>query len=227
VTLHMIRISKSLNQGVGMKVSMGVFGQLAIIRTPRFSHLVALLGWVLMTIPAFAHSEKGEAIDFWGGFTHPIFGLDHVVAMVAVGLWGAFLGAPAIWLLPVVFPLVMAVAGALGVLGVPLSGVETGIALSAIALGAMVALAARPPLWIAAVLVGAFAIFHGYAHGVELPVGADAIAFSIGFVVATGMLHLSGIAFGALSQWPAGRVAVRAAGGVIAVIGVAFLTGVI
>jgi len=180
-----------------------------------------------MSIPAFAHSEKGEAIDFLGGFTHPIFGLDHVVAMVAVGLWGAFLGAPAIWLLPVVFPLVMAVAGALGVLGVPLSGVETGIAISAIALGAMVALAARPPLWIAAVLVGAFAVFHGYAHGVELPVGADAIAFSMGFVVATGMLHLSGIAFGALSQWPAGRIAVQAAGGIIALIGVAFLTGVI
>jgi urease accessory protein len=210
-----------------MKVWMRVFGGLTIMRTPRFSHLIALLAWVLMTIPALAHSEKGEAIDFWGGFTHPIFGLDHVVAMVAVGLWGAFLGAPAIWLLPVVFPLVMAVAGALGVLGVPLSGVETGIALSAIALGAMVALAARPPLWIAAALVGAFAIFHGYAHGVELPIGADAIAFSMGFVVATGMLHLGGIAFGALSQWPAGRVAVRAAGGIIALIGVAFLTGVI
>jgi urease accessory protein len=223
----MIRISRSLNQGRSMKVGIGVFGQLAIMRIPRFSYLVALLAWALMTIPVFAHSEKGEAIDFWGGFTHPIFGLDHVVAMVAVGLWGAFLGAPAIWLLPVVFPLVMAVAGALGVLGVPLSGVETGIALSAIALGAMVALAARPPLWIAAVLVGAFAIFHGYAHGVELPVGADAIAFSMGFVVATGMLHLCGIAFGALSQWPAGRIAVRAAGGVIALIGVAFLTGAI
>jgi urease accessory protein len=206
---------------------MGVFGLRAIMRVPRFANLVALLAWASTTIPAFAHSEKGEAIDFWGGFAHPIFGLDHVVAMVAVGLWGAFLGAPAIWLLPVVFPLVMAVAGALGVLGVPLSGVETGIALSAIALGAMVALAARPPLWIAAVLVGVFAIFHGYAHGVELPVGADAIAFSMGFVVATGMLHLGGIAFGALSQWSAGRIAVQAAGGVIALIGVAFLTGVL
>jgi HupE / UreJ protein len=86
-----------------------------------------------------AHSEQGAAIDFWGGFTHPIFGLDHVVAMVAVGLWGAFLGPPAIWLLPVVFPLVMAVAGAYGVLGLPLHGVEIGIALSAIMLGAMVA----------------------------------------------------------------------------------------
>src|SRR5579859_2621362 len=85
-----------------------------------------------MATPAFAHSENGVAIDFWGGFTHPIFGPDHVIAMVAVGLWGAFLGAPAIWLLPVVFPLVMAFGGALGVVGVPLPGVETGIAVSAI-----------------------------------------------------------------------------------------------
>jgi urease accessory protein len=87
----------------------------------------------------------------------------------------------------------------------------------------MVALAAKPPLWIAAVLVGAFAIFHGHAHGTELPVGADAIAYSMGFVVATGMLHLAGITFGALSRWPAGQIAVRAAGGVIALIGVAYL----
>ena len=176
---------------------------------------------------AFAHSEQGVAIDFWGGFTHPIFGPDHVIAMVAVGLWGAFLGPPAIWLLPVVFPLVMAVAGALGVLGVPLHGVETGIALSAIMLGAMVAGAVKPPIWIAAVLVGAFAVFHGYAHGVELPVGADAIAFSMGFVIATGMLHVAGIAFGALSHWPAGRIAVRMAGAVIALIGFGYLTGFI
>jgi urease accessory protein len=144
-----------------------------------------------------------------------------------VGLWGAFLGAPAIWVLPVVFPLVMAVAGALGVLGLPLHGVETGIALSAIMLGAMVAGAVKPPLWIAAVLVGAFAVFHGYAHGVELPVGADAIAFSMGFVIATGMLHLAGIGFGALSHWPVGRIAVRLAGVVIAVIGFGYLTGVV
>jgi urease accessory protein len=190
----------------------------------RRLHVLLSLTFVLLATPAFAHSEQGVAIDFGSGFAHPISGLDHLIAMVAVGLWGAFLGAPAIWMLPVVFPLVMAVAGALGVLGMPLVGVEIGIAISAIALGAMVALAAKPPLWIAAVLVGAFAVFHGYAHGVELPVGADAIAFSMGFVIATGMLHVSGIAFGALSRWPQGRVAVRAVGGVIALIGVYYLS---
>jgi urease accessory protein len=145
--------------------------------------------------------------------------------MVAVGLWGAFLGAPAIWLLPIVFPLVMALGGVMGILGVPLPGVETGIAVSAIVLGLMVALAAKPPLPIAAVLVGAFAIFHGHAHGAELPPGTDAVAYSIGFVVATGVLHLTGIAFGQLARWPAGRIAVRAAGGAIALAGVAFLSG--
>ncbi len=174
--------------------------------------------------PAFAHTGSMSG-GFMGGFAHPLFGPDHVVAMVAVGLWGAFLGAPAIWLLPIVFPLVMAGGGVLGILGVPLPAVETGIAMSAVVLGMMVALAARPPLWVAAVLVGIFAIFHGHAHGAELPPGADAVAYSVGFVVATGLLHLAGIAFGLLARWPAGRFAVRAAGGAIALAGLAFLSG--
>jgi urease accessory protein len=175
--------------------------------------------------PAFAHTGSGSG-GFVGGFLHPVFGPDHVVAMVAVGLWGAFLGPPAIWLLPIVFPLVMAGGGVLGIVGVPLPGVEIGIAISAIVLGLMVALAARPPLWVAAVLVGAFAIFHGHAHGGELPPGTDAVAFSVGFVVATGLLHLTGIAFGLLARWPAGRLTVRAAGGAIALAGAAFLSGI-
>jgi urease accessory protein len=110
--------------------------------------------------PAFAHTGSGSG-GFVGGFLHPMFGPDHLVAMLAVGLWGAFLGPPAIWLLPIVFPLVMAGGGVMGILGVPLPGVEIGIAISAIVLGLMVALAARPPLWVAAVLVGAFAISTG------------------------------------------------------------------
>ena len=158
-----------------------------------------------------------------GGLAHPVLGPDHVVAMVAVGLWGAFLGPPAIFLLPVVFPLVMALGGVLGILGIALPGVEVGIALSAILLGLAVLLAVKPPIWSAALLVGAFAIFHGHAHGAELPDGADALAYSAGFVIATGLLHLSGIALGWLAQWSAGRLAVRAAGGAIALAGVMFL----
>ncbi len=145
--------------------------------------------------------------------------------MVAVGMWGAFLGPPAIWLLPIVFPLVMSFGGVLGVLGVPMPGVEIGIALSAIGLGAMVAFAARPPLWTAAVLVGAFAIFHGYAHGAELPRATNPLAYGIGFVVATGLLHLCGISFGLLVRWPLGERVVRATGGLIACAGFYFLIG--
>jgi urease accessory protein len=178
---------------------------------------------VLFATPALAHI--GESGGFLSGLAHPVFGPDHVAAMVAVGLWGVFLGAPAIWLLPIVFPLVMAAGGVLGIMGVPLPAVETGIAISAIILGAMVALAARPPIWAAAMLVGAFAVFHGYAHGRELPGGADAVAFSAGFVIATGLLHLTGIAFGQLARFPAGRFVVRAAGGAIAFVGVAYLSG--
>lgn len=186
----------------------------------------AVMALLVATVPALAHTGEGTG-GFVAGLMHPVFGPDHVVAMVAVGLWGAFLGAPAIWMLPVVFPLVMAFGGVLGILGVPVPAVETGIASSAVVLGLMVALAARPPLWAAAVLVGAFAIFHGYAHGKELPDGANAVAYSVGFVIATGLLHLTGIAFGLLTRWPSGKLAVRAAGGAIAATGVAYLGGLV
>jgi urease accessory protein len=173
--------------------------------------------------PALAHTGGSVAGGFAGGFAHPLAGADHIAAMVAVGLWGAFLGVPAIWLLPIVFPMVMALGGVIGIFGIAIPWVETGIALSAIVLGLMVAVGARPPLAVAAVLVGAFAIFHGHAHGTELPPGADAVAYSAGFVIATGLLHVAGIAFGGLARWPAGRFAVRAAGGAIAIAGMTFL----
>ena len=143
--------------------------------------------------------------------------------MVAVGLWGAQLGAPAIWLLPVTFPLVMAVGGFLGLVGVPLPGVELGIATSAILLGAMVALQARPPLALAALLVAFFAVFHGHAHGTELPAGQSGLLYSVGFVVATGALHAVGISIGLIHRWAAGRVLLRAAGVAVSLAGVFFL----
>ncbi|NQW99769.1 HupE/UreJ family protein, partial [bacterium] len=122
-----------------------------------------------------------------------------------------------------VFPVVMALGGALGVVGVPLPGVETGIALSGIVLGLMVSFAAKPPLWVAAGIVGIFAVFHGHAHGEEMPASANAMTFAIGFVISTGLLHLCGIAFGLLVRWPWGRIAVRVGGGAIAVVGFGFL----
>lgn len=177
------------------------------------------------TVPAIAHSGDGYGGGFVAGFTHPILGWDHVAAMVAVGLWGAFLGAPAIWILPIVFPLVMALGAVAGIVGIPVPAVEAGIALSAVVLGLMIAFAAKPPIGLAAVIVGAFAIFHGYAHGTELPATVNAFAYAVGFVISTGLLHMLGIAFGLLVKWPAGRLAVRGAGGLISLAGVAFLTG--
>lgn len=172
---------------------------------------------------AQAHESTGAAGGFASGFMHPILGWDHVAAMVAVGLWGAILKQPAIWALPVTFPLVMAVGGALGVAGLALPGVEIGIAVSALVLGAAVLFAVRPPLWAAALIVGAFAVFHGHAHGTELPHAVSPLAYSVGFVVSTGLLHVCGIAVGLLANWRAGRVLVRAGGAVIALAGAFFL----
>lgn len=180
----------------------------------------------LIAAQASAHTGEGINSGFASGFWHPILGWDHVVAMVAVGMWGAFLGTPAIWILPVVFPLVMAVGGALGVLGVPIPAVETGIALSGVVLGLLIAFAVRAPLWVAGVIVGVFAIFHGHAHGTELPDAANPFAYGIGFVIGTGLLHLGGIALGLLVGSAAGRIVVRAAGALIAAVGAAFLFGV-
>lgn len=172
---------------------------------------------------AEAHVHKGEEVSFLSGFSHPISGLDHVVAMVAVGLWGAQLGAPAIWILPVAFPLVMAFGGMLGLLGVPLPGTELGIAASAIMLGAAVMLQLRPPLALAALLVGFFAIFHGYAHGSELPAGENGLLYSLGFVIATGCLHAVGITIGLVNRGTWGQRAMRFAGATIALTGIFFL----
>ncbi len=190
----------------------------------RLEHrLPALLMLSVAALPAWAHEQSGQAAGFVTGLLHPVSGLDHVLAMVAVGLWGAQLGAPAIWLLPVTFPLVMAFGGFLGLLGVPLQGVEVGIAASAILLGAMVATESRPPLALAAALVAFFAVFHGHAHGTELPPGQSGLLYSMGFVVATGCLHAAGIATGLLHRWRSGRVALRGAGAVVGVAGLFFL----
>jgi urease accessory protein len=191
---------------------------------PSRETLLSLL-LLLAATPAWAHEQSGQAAGFLTGLQHPVSGLDHVLAMISVGLWGAQLGHPAVWLLPVVFPVVMAFGGFLGLVGVPLPGTEVGIALSAILLGLMVALEARPPLWVAAGLVGFFGIFHGYAHGTELPAGENALLYSVGFVIATGCLHGVGIGIGVAHRWSVGRIALRLAGAVVALAGVYFLWG--
>ena len=195
------------------------------MRNRLISRLLPTALSCLMLLPpaADAHIVKGEAIGFVSGFEHPISGFDHIIAMVAVGLWGAQLGMPAIWILPVTFPLVMAFGGFLGLIGVPLPGSEVAIALSGVCLGGAVLSELRAPLWLAAMVVGTFGLFHGYAHGTELPPGQNALLYSIGFVLATGMLHATGITIGLVHRWQWGRYSLRGAGAVILLGGCYFL----
>jgi urease accessory protein len=192
----------------------------------RWSPAIVGLALGLATpLPLLAHTgDAGAGAGFVTGFLHPLGGLDHVLAMLAVGLWGAQLGNPALWVLPVAFPLVMAFGGAFGIVGLPLPAVELGIRLSVIALGSVIALNLRPPLWAASALVAFFAIFHGYAHGVELPGQTGAVAYSAGFVSATGGIHLTGIGLGFVVLLPRGLGLLRTSGAAIAAVGLV-LTG--
>ena len=186
--------------------------------------LVAACAW-LVAGPASAHTGTGLPGGFMSGFLHPLSGFDHLLAMVAVGLWGAFLGRPLIYVLPVIFPTVMAAGAALGMANVPMPPVEIGIALSVLLLGGAIALGLRAPIWVASIMVAIFALFHGYAHGKELPSAADPIGYSVGFMLATGLLHMAGIALGLLNERPKGKIVTRGIGGAIAASGVYFLYG--
>jgi urease accessory protein len=173
--------------------------------------------------PAAAHIIQAGAGGFTSGFTHPLTGPDHFLAMFAVGIWGAQMGGRSIWELPVAFPLIMTVGGIAGLLGLPLPHVELGIALSIIGLGLCIALAWRPVELVSIAVIGVFAIFHGYAHGAELPRAADPADFAVGFVLATGMIHLLGIGAGLALGKPLGGRLARLLGLAIALGGGYFL----
>ena len=189
--------------------------------------LLAALVMSVFPTPALAHEGTGLAGGFLAGFMHPLSGADHMLAMISVGLWGAFLGRPLVYALPMIFPTVMAFGAGIGMLGVPLPPVEIGIALSVLTLGLMILFAVRAPVPVACAIVAIFGLFHGYAHGVELPSAADPIGYSAGFVLCTGLLHLTGIALGLLNFSNAGTIALRGAGGVIALCGALFWMGVL
>jgi urease accessory protein len=185
------------------------------------SRLLPLLTVFLLPTLAQAHPGiPGHTHGFANGLAHPVTGLDHICAMVAVGLWAAQRGGRALWLVPSVFVLVMALGGALGIAAVPIPFVEPGIAASVLVLGVLIAAAVRLPLPASALLVGAFAIFHGYAHGAAMPGSASGLACGLGFVAATVSLHLLGIGLGLLAQRFASARLVRYAGGAIAACGV-------
>ncbi|WP_236589777.1 HupE/UreJ family protein [Ramlibacter aurantiacus] len=176
---------------------------------------------------AFAHVAQAGERGLVSGLLHPVQGLDHLLAMVAVGIWGAFLGAPLIWALPVVFPLLMVVGALLGMAGVPLPSVEAGIALSVALLGLAIVAAWRAPTAAALALVAAFGVLHGHAHGTELPEAASPAAYAAGFVIATGLLHLLGIALGQIERLPRGRAVLRGAGATMALAGVLMWVGLL
>jgi urease accessory protein len=169
-------------------------------RKPNRHKQALFLAWFAMAVTApelaEAHVTQGPIGGFSAGIAHPFTGLDHLMAMLAVGIWGAQMGGRSIWSLPVTFPLVMTIGGVLGMAGVPLAHIETGIALSMLVLGAAIVLAWRPPEWVALAVIAVFAICHGYAHGVELPNAADPAAYATGFVIATGTIHVIGIGIG-------------------------------
>ena len=173
--------------------------------------------------PARAHIVTAAQGGFGSGFAHPLTGPDHFLAMFAVGLWGAQMGGRPVWTLPVTFPLIMVTGGLAGMLGFELPAIEIGIALSIIALGSAIALAWRPAEWVALVLISVFAVCHGYAHGVELPRAVDPADYAVGFVLATGVIHLSGIGVGLVLNKPVGGRLARALGGLIGIAGIYFL----
>jgi len=193
------------------------------------TRIAAIVAFVLLPGVALAHSGHGDA-GFALGLLHPPSGLDHVLAMVAVGLYAALLGGRALWRVPASFVAMMVVGGALGMAGIALPYTEAAIALSVIVLGLAVALRLSVPTLAAMALVGAFAIFHGHAHGVEMPQAASGYAFAAGFVLATALLHGAGIALGLAAGRLADRGGWRAAqlaGGAMALAGVALLTSAV
>jgi urease accessory protein len=180
---------------------------------------------LVLATPAEAHLLDAAGAGWAHGVMHPFSGLDHVLAMLAVGVWAAQAGRPALWVLPAAFPLAMAGGGLLGVAGVPVPGIESGIAASVLILGLLIAFKAKPPLALSIALVALFAVFHGHAHGTELPQAASPVLYGLGFVVATAMLHLTGLGIGSVMRLPAGMTTLRVGGGAVAAAGIALFVG--
>jgi urease accessory protein len=193
--------------------------------TIRTSRIALFLAATLYPAFAYAHVGFGETSGFVHGFSHPISGLDHVLAMILVGILAFQLGGRALWLVPLAFVGMMAVGGALGVAGVNVPFVELGIASSVIVLGAAIAFGIKAPVAIAASLAGLFAIFHGHAHGAEMPDSAGGLAYVGGFMIATGLLHIAGIGLGLAVSQRVGPTVGRVIGAVAALAGLGILTG--
>jgi urease accessory protein len=185
--------------------------------------LAALAAVALAPVPAFAHVGVGPTSGFGNGLLHPLTGIDHLAAMVAVGLWAAQQGKRAVWAVPLAFVATMALGGALGMAGLALPYVEQGIAASVLVLGVLIAAAARLPLAAGMLLVAVFALFHGHAHGAEMPSTASGLAYGAGFVAATALLHACGVGLGLTLKKLERPAALRFAGAAVALCGVGLL----
>ena len=191
---------------------------------PACTGMTLALAFALLALPfssAHAHTGLEHAVSFASGFKHPFTGLDHMLAMVAVGLWAGLNGGRALWVWPVAFVGVMVLGGALGISGFAVPMVEAGILASVVVLGLLVLAAAQLPVAAGAILVAAFALLHGHAHGAELPGDAAAITYAAGFAIATAILHAIGIGVSRMAANANGRLLVRGAGALVAAAGVA------
>jgi urease accessory protein len=188
---------------------------------------LTLAAVALAPAAALAHPGHADQSGFVHGFLHPIAGLDHILAMVTVGILAYQIGGRALWLVPSAFLAVMAAGGLLGVAGVSFYFVEPGIAASVVVLGIIVALALKPPVAVAMAVVALFAVFHGYAHGIEAPLAASTAAYGAGFMLATALLHAAGVALGMLVgriSERQGQIGYRLAGSAVALAGLVILT---
>jgi urease accessory protein len=180
--------------------------------------------FVFAPAAALAHPGHDGAGGLMHGLAHPVTGIDHVLAMIAVGVLAAQYGGRALWLVPTSFLVAMAAAGAIGMAGIPVKIVEAGICLSVVVLGLMIAFQIKPPRLVAMVVVGFFALFHGYAHGSEMPNGLVGLSFAAGFLVATALLLGAGVGLGLLLQRRTlSRRLIQAGGGAMALAGIAVL----
>jgi urease accessory protein len=192
--------------------------------------LILIAAALIASTAAQAHVGVGDTNGFVHGFGHPLSGIDHILAMVAVGLFAAHLGGRALYLVPLSFVGMMIVGGALGMAGVHLPYVEVGIGLSVVVLGAAVAFGLNVPTAIAMALVGFFAIFHGHSHGTEMPETASGLEYGAGFILATAALHAIGIGVGlaiGMASEARGKRILQTVGGAMAVAGAAILAGFI
>ena len=196
----------------------------------KFVHSI-LLAMVLSLIPSIVYAHDGSVLPLGGflsGLVHPVLGYDHLLAMLSVGILSAQIGGRAIWTVPATFVTVMALGGILGFINIGLRSTELGIAASLVILGSIIAAERKLPVRLAMVGVGFFAIFHGYAHGSEMPQTAEPVAYAAGFLTGTALIHIAGVVIGDIARhYQRGPSVLRVGGLLIAITGILFIAGVI